>query len=171
MEALASLAPPCFDLAPATATSNPAVPNHTTPRRRSRVEKVPALGIQRTPLGAVSSPTSSSAIVRLTKAIDEADLGRLDLEWLARAGAPSDFCERLKAFLTPGVSERELVLALLHALVSEAPDNRIPKAATRRIRRAWADFGNPSAERRPDLQEAVRAVAAIESWWTSVVVE
>ena len=98
-------------------------------------------------------------IAKLRQALDGADLDDVDLVWLARAGAPSDLCDRLRMLLSPEINERVLALAILYMLVSEAGDDRLPKARARRIRRAWTELGGLSPERRSDLLEAVRAIA------------
>ena len=115
--------------------------------------------------GAASGDGAPAGVIAsLRRALDGADLDRIDLAWLARAGAPLHLCDSLKMLLSPEIDERALALALLYALVSEAADGRLPKTATRRIRRAWTDFGGLSPEKRSDLLEAVRAIAMIDDW-------
>ena len=110
-------------------------------------------------------------ITRLRRALDGADLDRVDLAWLARAGAPSDLCDSLRMLLSPEIDERALVLALLCVLVSGADEDRLPRTSARRIRRAWAELGDLSVEKRSELPEAVRAIATIDDWWNSALAD
>lgn len=85
---------------------------------------------------ATPPPASGDMLANAVARLDRAAIARLDLGWMRAAGVPDDVCRTLAGLRSGALTERDLVLALLHALIAAAPD-RFVREPARLLRQAY----------------------------------
>jgi len=97
------------------------------------------------------------------------DLYMPDIDWLRRAGFSSDLCKALDAFAKGQVTTRDVAIAALYLMVTEAKSDRFPRDQCRLVRQELSRLESKIGDELVDLLEAIKAVAGRRQSWVSIV--
>ena len=98
------------------------------------------------------------------------DLDAVDIEWLRKAGLSQDLCKTLQAFAKGQFTARDVAIAALYLIVSEAESDRFPREQCRLVRQSFSHIeGTTVEDDLVDLLDAIRSVAKGRRSWASIV--